>query len=101
MRDFIESLDPAGQRKFFFNMELLQTFGRRLPEPHMKFLGDEIFELRFTGKEGAIRILYFFYDEDSVIFTNGFLKKTNKTPPREKALAMQRRIAYLAAKGKS
>ncbi len=99
VRDFIEKLEPGSQRKFFFVMSLLQSFGRRLPEPHAKYLGDEIFELRFTGREGAVRILYFFYHRERVVFTNGFLKKTNKTPAREKAAAVERRKVYLLALG--
>ncbi len=97
VRDFIEGLDPGAQRKFYFVMNLLQEFGRRLPEPHAKYLGNEIFELRFMGREGSIRILYFFYHRNKVIFTNGFIKKSNKTPAREKTLAEERRKNYYAS----
>ena len=37
---------------------LLEEFGHKLPEPHAKYLKDGIFELRFSGKEGKIRVLY-------------------------------------------
>lgn len=97
VKEFIESLEPGTQRKFYFSMGLLQSFGRRLPEPHAKFIGDDIFELRFMGREGAIRVLYFFFDRDKVIFTNGFIKKSNKTPEREKAAAVQRRKIYFGS----
>ena len=100
VREFIEELDPSTQRKFYFTMGLLQTFGHRLPEPHAKYIGDEIFELRFMGREGAVRVLYFFFHREKAVFTNAFIKKTNKTPEREKNLAVERRKIYFAAAGR-
>ncbi len=95
VKDFIDSLDGGSQRKYFFTIELLEEFGHQLPFPHAKYIGDEIFELRFTGKEGAIRILYFFFHQDKAILTNGFVKKSNKTPIKEKTVAVERRRIYL------
>lgn len=95
-KDFIDSLDVSSQRKFFFCVELLEAFGHELPFPHAKYIGDQIFELRFTAKEGAARVLYFFFHRDRTILTNGFIKKSNKIPMKEKQLAVERRKAYLA-----
>ena len=95
VREFIDSLDLKSQRKFFFVKLLLEEFGHRLPEPHAKYLGDGIFELRFTGREGAVRILYFFFRQGKTILTNGFIKKTDKTPEHEKHLAMERKKKFL------
>lgn len=94
VRDFIDSLDANSQRKFFFVKRLLEEFGRRLPQPHAKYVGDEIFELRFKGQEGHIRVLYFFFHQDKAIFTNGFIKKTAKLPEKEKRVAIERRLAF-------
>lgn len=95
VRDFIDSLDSGSQRKFFFVKSLLEEFGHKLPQPHAKYIGDEIFELRFKGQEGNIRVLYFFFHHGKVIFTNGFIKKSAKLPEKEKALAIERRKAFL------
>ena len=95
VKDFIDSLDFSTQRKFFFVVELLEEFGVHLPYPHAKYIGDDIFELRFMGKEGAMRVLYFFFHKDRAILTNGFIKKTNKTPKVEKAIAVERHKIYL------
>ena len=95
VREFLDSLDTKSQAKFFFVMDLLETYGHRLPQPHAKYVGDQIFELRFHGKKGSIRVLYFFFHQDKAIFTNGFIKKTQKTPEREKDLAMERLRLYL------
>ena len=94
-REFIDSLDARSQRKFFFVKELLEEFGHKLPFPHAKYIGNSIFELRFKGHEGALRALYFFYHEDRAIFTNGFIKKTNKTPKNEITIANERRTNFL------
>ena len=100
VREFIDSLDPKTQRKFFFVVQLLEEFGHKLPQPHAKYIGDEIFELRFKGREGAIRVLYFFFHQDKAIFTNGFIKKSDKTPKNEKEIAIQRRKFFLERTGK-
>jgi len=94
VKDFIESLDPGSQRKFFFVKALLEEFGYKLPFPHAKYIGDDIFELRVSAAEGAIRVLYFFFHQVQVIFTNGFLKKSNRVPQREKAVALARRKSF-------
>ena len=96
VREFIDWLDYKTQRKFFFVKSLLEEFGHRLSQPHAKYIGDDIFELRFKGREGTIRVLYFFYHQDKAIFTNGFVKKTAKTPKNEKELAIQRRTDFLS-----
>ncbi|MEW5757858.1 MAG: type II toxin-antitoxin system RelE/ParE family toxin [Candidatus Omnitrophota bacterium] len=95
VKDFIDSLDQRTQRKFFFIKGLLEEFGRSLPEPHAKHIGNEIFELRFRGQKGNVRIMYFFFHHDKVIFTNGFIKKTNKAPKKEINTAIERKKSFL------
>lgn len=95
VREFIDSLDFKTQRKFFFVRDLLEEFGRTLPLPHAKYMGDGLFELRFRGSEGHVRVLYFFYEQDKIIFTNGFIKKRDKTPKNEMKIAMERMSGYL------
>lgn len=65
-------------------IELLEEFGRGLAWPHAKYIGDEIFELRFDAIEGATRVLYFFYDGEKAVLTNGFIKKPIKLPGQRK-----------------
>ena len=96
VREFIDSLDFKTQRKFFFVKELLEEFGHKLPFPHAKYIGNNIFEIRFRGHEGQIRVLYFFYHQDKVIFTNGFIKKSGKAPRNEIETAIERRSKYLS-----
>ncbi len=98
VKEFIDSLDGRSQRKFFFVCGLLEEFGHKLPFPHAKYVDEGIFEMRFTGIEGNIRVLYFFFQYDQVIFTNGFIKKTGKIARRELKIAIERRKTFLQAK---
>ena len=98
--DFIRSLDGRSRRKFYFVLDLLEAMGHRLPQPYAKYIGDDIFELRLVGVEGAVRVLYFFFHQDMVILTNGFIKKTQKTPKNEKVTAVLRRKDFLERFGK-
>jgi len=95
VKDFIESLDIGTQIKFFAKKSLLECYEYKLPEPHAKHIGDGIFELRFVGIEGKIRILYFFFHQNRAILTNGFVKKRDKTPRNEIKIAIERRKIYL------
>ena len=81
--EFVDSLHSRTQQKCFEVVRLLQIYGKSLPKPHSDFLGDEIYELRFTGIEGNVRILYFFFCENRIVFTNGFIKKQQKAPKIE------------------
>ena len=50
VKEFIDSLDFKTQRKFFSAETLLEVFGHLLPEPDAKYIGEDIFELRFGGQ---------------------------------------------------
>ena len=64
-------------------------------------LDDGIFEIRTKFGSDITRVLYFFVVGKKVILTNGFIKKTQKTPASEITLAKQYRADYLARKENS
>ena len=76
-------------------VSLLREEGPFLREPYSKMLDDGIFEIRTKFGTDITRVLYFFVVGRKVILTNGFVKKTQKTPPTEIALAKQYRADYL------
>ncbi len=80
----------------YARIHLLQDFGPQLRYPHTDYLGEGIFELRFKGKEGQVRVLFFFFYEKRIILTHGFVKKTQKTPRKEIEIAQERRKDFLA-----
>jgi phage-related protein len=73
----------------------LEELGPRLIEPHAKKIDEDLYEFRFEGADGSIRILYFFYIGNKIILLNGFKKKTNKIPLKDIELAKRRRSEFL------
>lgn len=61
-----------------------------LPRDWIKQLGDRLWELRITGKDGIARAIYITATGQRIVILRIFVKKTEKTPPRELALARQR-----------
>ena len=55
-----------------------------------------IWEVRVQFGNDIFRLLGFFDSGTLLILTNGFAKKTQKTPPQEIALAIRRKNEYLA-----
>lgn len=99
VEEFIDTLNSRSRQKFFGVIGLLEEFGRRLPEPHAKYIGDEIYELRFQCIDGHVRIMYFFFAGEKIILTNGFVKKSWKVPEKELETALERRRMYLERRG--
>lgn len=93
--DFLNRLDTKMQAKAIRTIELLEVNGNQLGLPHSKFLKDSLFELRIKIGSDISRILYFFYVGKKIVLTNGFIKKTQKTPPSEIELAQKYRSDFL------
>ena len=95
VRDFLISLEPKMRTKMAKMIKLLGEKGTELREPFTKPLEDGIFELRTIQGSNISRALFFFYVNNKIVITNGFIKKTPKTPGKEIALAKYRRKDYL------
>ena len=61
-------------------LAVLETDGNNIREPYSKFLGDGIYEVRVQQVTNITRVLYFFVVNKKIILTNGFIKKSQKTP---------------------
>ena len=92
--EFILEQDLKMQAKLFMALEFLEERGPTLREPFSKSLGDGIFEIRAKQGSDISRVLYFFRVGKKVILTNGFVKKTQKTPAREIDRAKRYRAEY-------
>jgi phage-related protein len=55
-----------------------------------------LWEVRIQFGNDIFRLLGFFDGGALLILTNGFVKKTQKTPPQEIGLAIRRKEEYLA-----
>lgn len=100
VRGFVDGLDLSSKRKYWRKINYLKEFGKSLCAPHAKYLGNDIYELRFRGSDGHNRILYFFFSRHYVVLTNALKKKTGKTPKQEIDLAISRMNIFLASPGK-
>ncbi|MBQ3335770.1 MAG: type II toxin-antitoxin system RelE/ParE family toxin [Eubacteriaceae bacterium] len=79
-------------------ISLLQNNGYELREPYSKYLSEGIFELRAKVGSDVTRVLYFFYVDRQIVLTNGFVKKTKKTPKKEIERAKKYRADFLHRK---
>ena len=82
--------------KLLMEMELLSRNGPELRKPYSEHLVDGIFELRAKVGSDISRVLYFFVIGKNIIITNGFIKKTQKTPKKEIELAKKYRADFLS-----
>lgn len=95
VEEFILKQDNKMQAKIFKNLELLEIRWNELREPFSKHIEDGLFEIRNKVGNDITRIFYFFVIGQKIILTNGFIKKTQKTPKAEIALAKKYRNDYL------
>ena len=97
-KDFLLSLDYAMRAKMISTISILQDNGPELRKPYSEHLNNGIFELRARVGTNISRVLYFFYVGKNIILTNGFVKKTQKTPQEEIEKAKRYRTDYLERK---
>lgn len=93
-KEFLESLDAKMIAKILKIIELLEVNGPSLRLPYTEHLGDGIFEIRAKQGSDIARVLYFFVIGKKIVLTNGFVKKTQKTPKREIEKAKRFRFDY-------
>ena len=77
--------------KIDYYLQALERYGTTAGEPFVKFIEDGIWELRPTND----RIFFFYWKDGKYILLHHFLKKTQKTPPREIEQAIRNRNDYL------
>lgn len=97
-KEFLLSLDTKMRAKMVNTISILQDNGYELRELYSKSLSEGIFELRARVGSDITRVLYFFYVDSRIVLTNGFIKKTNKTPIKEIEKAKKYRADYLKRK---
>ncbi|MBR1811145.1 MAG: type II toxin-antitoxin system RelE/ParE family toxin [Clostridia bacterium] len=92
---FIEGLPAKLKAKTLHDLNLLRAFGPNARLPLSRSLGDGIFELRTVFSSDISRILYFFYEGQRIILTNGFIKKQQQTPHLQIDRARRYRADFL------
>lgn len=97
-KEFMLTLDKKLRAKLADTIMILQDNGYELREPYSKHISEGIFELRAKQGSDITRVMYFFYVDRHIILTNGFIKKTQKTPQSEIEKAKRYRSDYLKRK---
>ena len=79
--------------KIIWTFRLIETI-KQVPEDYLKYLEstDGLYEIRVQQGSDIFRIFCFFDEGRLIVLTNGFQKKTQKTPKSEikKALKIKR-----------
>jgi phage-related protein len=88
---FIDAQELKMQAKIFRTISLLEEFGSNLREPHVKKIvgTNELFELRVQVASNICRLFFFHFKNKVYVITSGYVKKENKTNPREIARAIR------------
>ena len=102
VEEFLDSLTGKQAQKVLWVLQLIEEL-EVIPRQYFKKLVDSegIWEVRIQFGNDIFRLLGFFDGGALLILTNGFAKKTQKTPPQEIALAVRRKEEYLARRKKS
>ncbi len=75
------SLPKDMQARFLRISELLESFGpQRVGLPHVRPLGDKLWEMRLTGRDAIGRAIYTAWAGRRLVVLHAFVKKTQKTP---------------------
>ncbi|MDO8724231.1 MAG: type II toxin-antitoxin system RelE/ParE family toxin [Syntrophales bacterium] len=82
---------PAGYLGWYLRYsDRMEMFGPDLGMPHTRAMGDGLFELRLKSVEGIARVFYSTMVGKKIMVLHQFIKKTDKTPPRELETARRR-----------
>jgi phage-related protein len=96
-REFMQTLTVGERQKIYYILDMLATQDK-ISTKFVKFIRDEIYELRAEYASNSYRIFFIFDDNKIVMLFNGFQKKTQKTPESEIKKAIQLKKEYYASK---
>lgn len=94
---FMTTLTEKEQEKIQYGLLLLKT-QERLSSKFVKFIRDELYELRTEYNSNIYRVFFIFDEGWIVVLFNGFQKKTQKTPNNEIEKALRIKEAYYGDK---
>lgn len=97
VEEFLDSLDAKQAQKIAWVLRLIEE-QNIIPSTYLKKLvnTEEIWEVRVQSGNNIFRLLCFFEDDDLIILTHAFQKKSQKTPKKEIELAEKRRKDHLS-----
>jgi phage-related protein len=93
VREWLKQLPADERRQIGEDLQVLQ-YRWPLGMPLVDSLGDGLWEVRSRLPTRIARTLFFVHEQE-IILLHGFIKKTQKTPTEERALALKRKHAYI------
>ena len=92
---FFEKQNKKVKAKIIWTFNLVEDL-QRVPETYLKHIegADGLYEIRVLSGSDIFRIFCFFDKGQLVVLTNGFQKKTQKTPKKEIELALKIKKEY-------
>lgn len=101
VEEFLDSLTGKQAKKVLWVLRLAEELERVPSQYFKKLVGpDGIWEVRVQMGNNIFRLLGFFDEPTVLVLTNGFAKKTQKTPPQEIATTEKRKHDHLSRKPK-
>jgi phage-related protein len=99
-KNFLDSLEPKMMAKSYRTIKMLSEFGPALTLPHSKKIvgTEDLYELRIQVATNICRLFYFYYNNELYVILSGFIKKQNKTDPKEIEKALKIRRQYMDEK---
>lgn len=95
--DTLQSMDATNKdsriklKKIYEYIEILCHNGTRAGEKYIKYISDDIWELRPLSR----RIFFFYWRNDIFVLLHHFQKKTQKTPKKEIEQAKRNKIDFI------
>ena len=90
LEEEVLTFPPGFLARYLRYAERMEIYGPDLGMPHTKALGGGLFELRIKAFEGLARVFYCTVVNHRIVMLHHFVKKTDRTPPRELAVARRR-----------
>lgn len=102
VENFLDSLTDEQTKKVTWVLRVIRDIDP-IPAQYFKKLvnTEDIWEVRVTFRNNIFRFLGFFDERDFIVLTNGFQKKSRKTPKNEIKLAQERKRKYLIRREKN
>ncbi|OPZ23321.1 MAG: hypothetical protein BWZ03_00558 [bacterium ADurb.BinA186] len=96
VEEFLDALSEKQARKITWVLRLIRESDQVSADYFKKLVNtNDIWEVRVHQEKLSIRILGFFDQNKFIILTNGFIKKSQKTPADEISLAEERKKDFL------
>src|SRR5438128_796334 len=73
--------------EFVAMRDIMMDKGPNIGMPYTRAMGDGLFEIRLSGKDGIARVFYCTIEKHEIMVLHSFIKKTQATPNKELQLA--------------